>query len=86
MTMLLGRFDLDRVVYSLLNQLQYNGTLPRYDEAAQADKDYLSARVDAAVHREPLDIVVTPESTRFDTGEEDNELIKTIVQALRLQA
>lgn len=86
MSMLLGRHDLDRVTYSLLNQLQYNGTLPPIAEASQADKDYLSARVNAAVHREPLNTFEAPEDTRFDSGEEDDELIKSIVQALRLEA
>lgn len=86
MSMIIGRFDLDRVVYNLLNQLQYNGTLPVLSEASQADKDYLSARVNAAVHKEPLNTFEAPEDTRFDSGEEDDELIKTIVQALRLEA
>lgn len=86
MTMLLGRFDLDRVVYNLLNQLQYNGTLPPLSEVSQADKDYLSARVNAAVHREPLNTFEAPEDTRFDSGTEDDEIIKSIVQALRLEA
>lgn len=87
MTMLLGRFDLDRVVYNLINQLQYNGTLPPIAEATQADKDYLSARTNAAVHREPLNTFEAPEDTRFDSDStEDDEIIKSIVQALRLEA
>ena len=85
MSMLLGRNDLDRVTYNLLNQVQYNGTLPAFGELSQADRDYFSAQVQAAVGREPMNTEV-PEDSRFDSGEEDSELIKTFVQSLRLQA